>query len=232
MSEKPAGRWDDFLDIFIAPSKVFDRRSDGKFGLALFVFVVLFAILFFATRGLMEPIWDAELNRRMAEAPNLTPEQLEAARRAAGTFGAIGILVMTPITLLVLGLVIWIVGRPLGARISYPQGATIATFSYFPKLIGQVVAAILALFTDEAELTSFYKVTLGVGKFLDPAQTGPALLGFLGRIEVFTIWVTVLIGMGLKRMGKIPTGQAALAAAIIWLIGALPTLLGGLAGSR
>ncbi|MGQ0702809.1 MAG: YIP1 family protein [Gemmatimonadales bacterium] len=235
MSEKPAkpaGIWDDFLDVFIAPSKVFDRRSDAKFGVALLVLTVLFAVLFFATRSLLQPVWEAEITRQLAANPNMTPEQMEAARRIGGTFAAISAVVGMPISVLVLGLVIWIAGRPVGARISYAQGATIATFAYFPKLIGQVVAAILAALTDEAALTSIYKVTLGIGRFLDPQQAGPAVMGLLGRIEVFTLWVTILIGMGLKRMGKITTSQAALGAAIIWLVGALPSLLGGLMGGR
>jgi len=48
----------------------------------------------------------------------------------------------------------------------------------------------------------------------------------LGRMDVFTIWVTVLIAIGLAVTGRIPRGRAVMAAVVIWLIGALPGLAG------
>ena len=45
------------------------------------------------------------------------------------------------------------------------------------------------------------------------------------RVDVFTIWVTVLLAIGLSVTGKIPRQRAAIAAVIMWLVGALPTVL-------
>ena len=52
----------------------------------------------------------------------------------------------------------------------------------------------------------------------------PALLGLLGRIDLFTIWVTVLLVIGLAVTGKIPRGRAAIAGVVMWFAGALPVL--------
>ena len=223
--EKPPGILEDFLDVFVAPAALFRRRVDGKFGLALLALMVLTAVLFFATRGLMAPIMDAEITRSLAANPNLTPEQIQAARGVAGTFATIAVVIGMPIAVLVLGLVTWIVGRLVSAKLSYAQGATIAAFSLFPKLAESVVGAVQAAMMDEASLTSRFKVSLGLGRFLDSQTTNPALLAFLGRVDVFTLWVTILIAIGLKQMGRITTGQAAIGAAIIWAVGSLPTLL-------
>jgi len=223
--EKPPGILEDFLDVFVAPAALFRRRVDGKFGLALLVLTVLTAVLFFATRGLIAPIMDAEITRSMAANPNLTPEQIQAARGVAGTFATIAVVIGMPIAVLVLGLVTWIVGRLVSAKLSYAQGATIAAFSLFPKLVEGVVGAVQAAMMDEASLTSRFKISLGMGRFLDSQTINPALLAFLGRVDVFTLWVTILIAIGLKQMGRITTGQAAIGAAIIWAVGSLPTLL-------
>ncbi|HLG05827.1 MAG TPA: hypothetical protein VI383_06745, partial [Gemmatimonadales bacterium] len=110
-------------------------------------------------------------------------------------------------------------------KLSYAQGATIAAFSLFPKLVEGVVGAVQAAMMDEASLTSRFKISLGMGRFLDSQTANPALLAFLGRVDVFTLWVTILIAIGLKQMGRITTGQAAIGAAIIWAVGSLPTLL-------
>ena len=45
----------------------------------------------------------------------------------------------------------------------------------------------------------------------DPDATSPALLAFIGRLDVFTIWVTVLLAIGLSVTGNIPRSRAAIA---------------------
>jgi hypothetical protein len=51
------------------------------------------------------------------------------------------------------------------------------------------------------------------------------VLALLGRVDLFTIWVTVLLAIGLAVTGKIPRSKAAVAAVIVWLVGALPGVL-------
>lgn len=229
MSDAMPSRLDDYLDVFVSPSELFRRRSDGKFGQAIFVLVLLVAILFFATKSAMAPIMDAEMARSMASsARTMTPEQLEAAKKFGGIFYGISILVATPIAVLLLGLVVFLVARLLSGTLGYAQGATIAVFSMFPRLIESIVGAVQALLMDESKLTSRFSVSLGAGRFLDPAATNPVLMAFAGRLDLFTIWVTVLIAIGLKVMGKLSTNQAVMGAGIVWLIGAVPVLVQGL----
>lgn len=223
-TQGPASKAEDFIDVFVSPAELFRRRSDGRFGLALLVLVILTAIVFFATRSAMQPVLEAEFARAMASR-NLTPEQIEAGRKVAGTFGAVGVIVGTPIAAFLLGVAVWLAGRMMGARVSYAQATTIGTFALFPKVIGGVVGGIQALLLDESQLRSVQSVALGVGRFLDPDRTGAALLAFVGRIELFTIWVTILIAIGIREMGRIPTGQAAIASVVVWFLGALPTVL-------
>ena len=79
-----AGLWEDFVDIFYAPSSVFARRADGKFGMALLFLVIVGTILYFLTRNAIQPMMDAEFARRSADMlrknPNLTQEQLSSGR--------------------------------------------------------------------------------------------------------------------------------------------------------
>ena len=75
------------------------------------------------------------------------------------------------------------------------------------------------------QLDGRFRLTLGIGRFLDPDTTSPLLLAVVGRVDLFTIWITVLIAIGLCVTGRIPRGKAAIAAAIVWLIGGLPLIL-------
>jgi hypothetical protein len=126
---------------------------------------------------------------------------------------------------LLLGAAVWVAARIVGGAVSYAQGATIATFAMFPKLLDAVSGALQALFLDEQSLNSRYSVSLGVGRFFDVDTTSATLLAFVGRIDLFTIWTTVLVALGLKVMAKTGTGQAAAAAVIVWMVGGLPMIL-------
>src|SRR5450830_809003 len=88
-SPAKAGLWEDFVDIFYAPSSVFARRSDGKFGLALLFLVIVGTVLFFLTKNAMQPIMDAEFTRQSAAAmrknPSLTAEQMASGRDRKST---------------------------------------------------------------------------------------------------------------------------------------------------
>jgi hypothetical protein len=224
-----ASRWEDYLDVFISPAQLFRRRADGAFGQAMLVLVVLSAILFFGTRSAMQPVMDSEFNRRMAAQmkahPEVKPEQIEAGRKWATSLAPVGIIAGLPIALLLLGVAVWLAARAVGGSLSYAQGATIATFAMFPKLVEGVAGAVQALLMDEANITSRFSVSLGLGRFLDPDTTNGALLALLGRVDLFTLWITVLIAVGLRVMAKVGTGQAVAAGALVWVLGALPTVL-------
>jgi len=220
---------DDFMDIFYAPSAVFARRANSNFWIPLLIVSVLLGVIFFANRDLIDPIMEAEFARSMAKSSQqLTTDQMEAARKFAGTIGMIFAFVGPPIAMLMLGVVIWIVGKFFDAKQSVNAAVVVAVFSYVPRVVEGVVNRVEGLLIDTSNLNSRYSLTLGLGRFFDPDTTSPILLGLIGRIDVFTIWVTVLIAIGLAVTGKISRGRAAIAAAIVWLAGALPTLAGAL----
>jgi len=222
---------DDFMDIFYAPSAVFARRANASFWIPLLIVSVLLGVIFFANRDLIDPIMEAEFARSMAKSPQaqqMTADQMETARKFAGTLGMIFAFAGPPIVMLMLGVVIWIVGKFFDAKQSVNAAVVVAVFSYVPRVVEGVVNRVEGLLVDTSNLNSRYSLTLGLGRFFDPDTTSPILLGLIGRIDVFTIWITVLIAIGLAVTGKISRGKAAIAAAIVWLVGALPTLAGTL----
>lgn len=221
-------RWDDYLDIFVAPKRAFERRSDGHFGHAMLVFIVLSALIYFGTRSAMDPIYVAEFERGMRARPGITPEQMEQARGFVGIGGIIFVFIGTPIMLFLMGLITWLVTRLVGKSLLVPQAIAIFTLSEFPRLVGSVLSALQALLMDEQKLNAMTRVSLGLGRFIDPETGSKLALAFLARVDLITLWVTLLVAIGLKVVAKASTGQAALGAAIIWLVGALPLVFGAL----
>ncbi len=225
----PASWWEDYVDVFFAPTTLFQRRTDGKFGVPLLVFAGLMIGLFFASRSAMQPIFDAEFARGMADLkrqqPNLTPEQLESGRKMGEMFASIGGLFAAPILPLLLGVITLVTGALVGAKSGFKNAMMIGVFAGFPRIIEQVINAAQLMILPEAALRSRFSLSVGVARFLDPDNTSPALLGLVGRLDPFTLWVTVLIAVGLKVQGKVTLGRAVAAGAIAWVVGASPTVL-------
>jgi hypothetical protein len=87
-----------------------------------------------------------------------------------------------------------------------------------------VLNGVQAMMLDPSRLNGPFRVSLGLGRFFDPDMASPVLIALAGRINVFTIWVTILLAIGLSVTGKIPRQRAAIAAAIVWILGALPMI--------
>jgi hypothetical protein len=47
------------------------------------------------------------------------------------------------------------------------------------------------------------------------------LAAVLGGLDLFTIWVTVLIAIGIAVVAKVPRSKAAIAAGVVWVLGLL-----------
>ena len=227
-----SSRWEDFIDIFYAPSQVFARRMGTGFIIPMLVVAVLVGLIYVAASGVMQPIMDAEFSRSMAAVakknPSLTPEQLEAGRAIQEKIGKVVIFIITPIVMLIVGVVLWLVGKLVDAKQTVGDAIMVASYAYFPKVVESLINSVQAMMMDPASLNGRYRLSLGLGRFLDPDTASPLLLGVLGRIDVFTIWVTILLAIGLSVTGKVSKQKAAIAGVIMWLVGAIPALLGAL----
>lgn len=229
--ERPPSVWEDLLEIFYAPATVFARRQDTPaFGLALIVFAVLIVGLSFAFRGMMEPVLDAEWKRGMAQAlkanPQLTPEMMEKGKGIARTFFFVGIGFYAFVVPILLGLVLWVVGKVLGSKAEVSQMLMVGTYGMFPRVLESILGAAQTLFLPEEVLNSRYALQLGPARFMDPDASNQLLLAVVGRADLFTLWITLLFAIGLAVLGKVPKGYAVIGALIIWVIGGMPAVYG------
>jgi hypothetical protein len=223
---------EDFVDIFYAPSAVFARREHGSFWIPALTVGVFLGLLFYANQGVMRPMMDAEFQRQMqtvmAANPQIKPEMLEGMRGAGEKWAMVGAFLFAPIGMLLVGLALWVVGKFVDARQSLHAAIVVAAYAFVPRVVEAVLVSVQGLLFDTSTFTSRYSFTLGVGRFLDPDTASPIVLAFAGRLDVITLWVTVLLAIGLSVTGRIPRARAAIAAAIVWVLGALPALFGAL----
>jgi hypothetical protein len=235
-NEEPgrAGFWEDFVDIFYNPSAVFARRADGKFGKPLLFLVLVGTALFFLTKNATQPIMDAEFARQsakmLAKNPNMTAEQLSQGRGIFEMFGPLFFAIGITFSVLATGVVLWLVGKLFDAKESVTAAIMIATYSEVPRLVQLLTNAAQGLVMSPESLNSMNSVGFNLARFMNPDTASPVAIALASRVDLFTIWVTVLLAIGLHVVGRIPKQQAYIAAGITWLVGALPALLGALRG--
>lgn len=220
-----AGFVDDLIEIWFAPSKVFARRRDSGFFGILVVLTVLLGGLWMVNAGAMQGIMDAEYQRQMAEVlkqnPNMTQEQLDAGKGFAQAAQTFGVWIGVPIAMLLVGLGAWIVGKVFGAELGYGAATMVACWAYLPKVLESLLITVQGLVLDTGAMRGRFELSWGVGRFLDPeGSMGMQLL--LGRIDVFTIWVSVLIAIGIVVVGKVDRSKLVPVAVVMWLLGAIP----------
>lgn len=220
-----AGIWEDFIDIFFQPSQVFERRREGQFGLALLILVVLSTALYFALRNGLAPIMDAEMSRQAAamleKNPEMTAQQLATAQGFMEKVAMFGTVIFIPLGVLIGAALLWLAGRIFDAKVAFAAAMMIVTYSQLPKIVEMVLSALQGLFLEPEAITSRYSVTLGIARFLDP-DTNPFVLTLIGGLDLFTIWVYVLMAIGLSAVARVPMQRAALAVAATWFVGLLP----------
>jgi hypothetical protein len=227
-----ASLWEDFIDIFTSPSQVFRRRESSGFGLQLLVLTVLFAVIVLGTKSLVQPVIDAEMARQgahlMKSHPEITAERLQQQQAIGEKVGPIFIIIAIPISAMLTGLVLWLVGKIFDSKQTARAAIMVATYAFFPKLLATVAGALIAYLSNPERLTGMARLSVGLGQFLDPDTTSPILMALLARVDVFTLWETALLAIGLQVTGKVSKTNSYIAAAIVWLIGALPGVLGAL----
>jgi len=224
--------WEDFIDIFIAPSEVFARRQNGNWFIPMIVVTILVFAIYLGTKSMTQSVFDAEFARQMATAmrknPQLTPDQIEKGKSFASTAFALAVLFSVPVATFFVGLFLWVVGKLFDATIGFGAALLVAGYAAFPKIFQPVAGALIAFFSDPSTLTSATKITASPAHFFDVSTTSPVALAMLQRFDVFTIWCTILLGIGLAVIGKIPRSKAMLAAVIVWALSSVFPLLGAL----
>ena len=234
VAAKPAPIWEDLVDIFYAPRQVFERRRDGKFGLALVILLVLATVLLYVTKPLLQPVYDAILEMSIAQArasnPRITDEMVGTMRGFSDKVLLPGLIFNFGIAVLLTGVALWLVGKLFESKQTFGQAMMVSTYANVPRLIlGTIVSAVLALLLPPESLDSPFAASLSPARFVDHVAN-PVLAASLMRFELFTIWATVLLAIGLWVTGRVTARQAGIAAFLVWLFAGIFTVASALRG--
>jgi Yip1 domain len=220
--------WEDVFDIFVSPAAVFRRRENSSFWPPMLLVAISIAIIVFATFNTLQPIFDAEYSRAIAKAVAKNPQAAQATtdamnkfRSVGENFGRYGIGVIMIVTMFVVGTIAWVLGKLFGSKQTYNAALVVAAWSFMPRVLGTLINGIQGLLMDPESLKSQLSVSLSPARFMDPDTPNQLLYQFAGRLDLITIWVTVLLAIGLYVTGKVSKGSAATFGVLIWFVGGL-----------
>ena len=223
--------WEDFIDIFFSPASVFRRRERGNWVVPLLIITVVIGVIAIASRGVLQPVMDAEFERaaeQMRKNPQMTEEMIEKARGISAWFATLGPIILTPIAAIIVGFMIFFVGKLVDSKQSLHAALVVATYSYVPRIVQAIFNAIQGFVLKPEQLNGVVRISFSPARFVDPTTTNPVVVQILNRFDLFTIWVTVLLAIGVYVTGRISKQQAAIAGVLFWVVGAIPAILGAL----
>ena len=223
-----ASFWEDAIDIFFSPAAVFRREQNKSFWPPMLFVAIAVGVIVFVTFNTLEPIFEAEFARNTAKQlggnPQVTPEQLEMGKRIGMNVARYAVAVIVLVTMFVIGFVTWLLGKLFGSEQSVHAAMVVAGWSYFPRVLGAILGGVQGLVMDTSKFNSQLSISLSPARFMDADTTNPLLYQFAGRFDLMTIWVTVLLAIGMYVTGKVSKGRAATFGVLIWIIGALPAI--------
>jgi hypothetical protein len=219
---------EDIIDIFHSPSAVFARRrTDPKFWAAFFILALLMSVIGYVMLKNLSSVMDAQFAKQSAAVlkknPQVTEEQLATMRRMGEKFAPVGFAVVAVISVFVLGVAVWLVGKLFESTADLRQAMVIATFASYPKLIDLLLTAVVAMTMGTGNIDNMFAATPSAARFAGSGAS-IAVLAALSRISIGTIWATILIAIGLRVMGGISKQKAYTAALVLWLVGTLITV--------
>lgn len=231
---KPASssQLEDMVTVIPSPSTVFEHRRDGKFGLALLVLTAITAVIAFLSKAAMSPIMDAEFARNakamIAKNPQMTVEMMEKGRAFTEKFLWVIATLGMPLSILIVGVMLWLLGKVVGSKQTAAQGIAVATFAYVPRILQYIANWAQLLVLDPDSLNGAQRLSVGPARFLDPDVASPIAVALAGRFDLFVLWSTVLLAIGLSITGHVTRKQGAVGAFLVWLLASAFALMGAI----
>ena len=151
----------------------------------------------------------------------MTEEAIDRLRGITAWFFAYGTAIFIPIIIVFIGFMTWLVSRLVDSRQTLRAAMVVAAYSYVPRVVAAVVAAVQGLVLKPDQLDGLMRLSIGPARFLDPATANPIVMAIAFRFDLFTIWVTILLAIGAYVTGRISKQSAVVAGVLFWVVGSL-----------
>lgn len=207
--------------VLVAPGKTF--RSIAERPTWAVALVVLLAITLVSVVVMMQKVDFAEAMReQMAQRGQEMPaDGSETMERFMVGCSIGGILIVSLLIYFGMPLLLWGLLTLLGGTINYKTSLAVALHAMMPFAVAglltiPVVMARAEVSMEEMQSGSVLSSNLAA---LAPEDASPVVMALLSSVDVFSIWVVVLLVLGYHVAAKVSIGKSATAVLVLWIVG-------------
>lgn len=214
------------IDTFVAPSKTFlDIRQNASWW-APWLLMSIVAIGYWVMVG--QKIGYDQVTRNMMannkQYQQQSPDQQERTLAFATTFTkfsgyASPLFILFAALLTTLGL--WMTFNfAMGAEIPFGRAMAIVMYGWLPTLLSSILAAVAVWFGNPEGFRVDSPIGTNPGHYMDPQTTSKFLVGALSSLDVFGLWIVILLGIGfaLNARKKLSIGSSITVVAVWYFI--------------
>ncbi|MCP4503945.1 MAG: hypothetical protein GY822_28810 [Deltaproteobacteria bacterium] len=152
--------------------------------------------------------------------------QRERVLKSMKVLGPVSALAKRLSFIFLVGTLCWVTLRGFSDAATFLTVLLAVTTACVPLLLRDVLSTLVFLFRDPTTLELEHPLRASLGAFL-PDDTNP-LKVLLMRLDLFTIWVSGLIGMGVNRASKTKSMLPWIVVVSLWALGTALELFGTL----
>ncbi len=173
------------------------------------VIVIALSLVFSATfteRGGWEHFFrqQMETNKQMQNMSADQRQQALAVQIRVGPYFAYGgaIIGFPLFALAAAGIFLFLFRTLLGAELSFKQVLAICCYSFVPLVFSTLMVLAVLLLKDPEQFDLQNPILTNIGAFLDSASTSKWLYSLAASVDLFSLWVMVLMATGLAAAAR------------------------------
>jgi hypothetical protein len=232
MSE--AGR---LTGIFWEPKPVFqDLAARPRFWAPLIILTILSMVYMVSFSRVVG--WESMIGRQMQTNARIQEMPAEQRERAIQQGMAIAVPMayggavvgMALSSLLIAAVLLGVMNLMGGAGLRFRQAFSITCYSFLPSALATILALVIMFLKNPEDFDLQNPLPLNLGAFLSSPDTAAWLKAVARSVDLFTIWVMLLMALGFSTAAgkKLPFGKALALIVLPWAVFVL--ISAGLAG--
>jgi hypothetical protein len=216
--------------VLFAPADAFQeiaRRPDVLAPLIFLVLVGYISTIFIVPRLDMSAIASAQEDAMRKKNPNLSEADLERMGRI-GAAGTKVLLWSLPVLLIavyvIVAAVLLLAFRLMGGEGTFKQSLSATLYAWVPLAILGIITAIVVFAHGTYDPTTAPTIVKSNPSFLVEMKEQPLVFSLLSSLDVFTIWMIVLLIFGFAAVSRMSRASAAAIILSLWVAAILMKL--------
>jgi hypothetical protein len=175
--------------------------------------------------------WAAPAREAMEARRDVTPEQMDRAVRMGGAMGKViayfGPLFLVIVMLIVAGILL-LAFRMFGGEGTFGQAWAATLYANMPNVIKSIAVIVILVIRGTTQMSPMALPTLVRSNlaFLFDPKDNPMAFSLAANVDLFSIWVLVLLIIGFAHLARVSKGKSAAIVISLWIVKDLLSLIG------